>query len=417
MAGEPIVLHSGRNGYPAALRFPAYLIALCLAFTLPANAQTQQSGGTIAPPSISARHAVLMDYANGSFLFERAADTPVPPASLTKLMTMELVFKALHEKKLTLEQELPVSVNAWRKGGAPSGGSTMFASVNSRISVENLIQGVTVVSGNDAAIAFAEALGGSEEQFAVQMTRRAHELGYDTANFRNATGLDDPEHKISVRDLAKLSAHLIRDYPEYYRYYGEREFTWNKITQKNRNPLLDMDIGADGLKTGYTKEAGYSLAGSAVQNGVRLIAVVSGSPSIKERGEDARRLLEWGFKNFDSQPLVKADEIVGEAMVYGGESRYVPLKAEQQLGVFTQHGDTARLLVRIVYTGPLQVPVVKGTEVARLKAWRGKRLVLDAPLVAAADVPEGGLMRRALDGAYELTVDLLREALSKLKRS
>jgi D-alanyl-D-alanine carboxypeptidase (penicillin-binding protein 5/6) len=330
---------------------------------------------------------------------------------------MELVFQALKEGKLKLDQELLISPNAWRTGGAPSGGSTMFASVNSHIKVEDLIQGAIVASGNDAAIAFAEALDGSESAFAEHMTRRAHELGLETASFKNATGLDAPDHKISVRDLALLTAHIIRTYPEFFKYYSQRDFTWNKITQRNRNPLLDLDIGADGMKTGYTKESGYGLVGTAMQNGLRLIVVVNGAPSLKERADDAKKLLEWGFRSFDPKPLVTADQVVAEARVFGGDARYVPLKAAKALRIFTPHGANSRLLIRVVYTGPLRAPIAKGAQVARLKVWRDKRLVLDAPLLAAADVGGGGLVRRAADGAYELAVDLVRLALSKLKRS
>jgi D-alanyl-D-alanine carboxypeptidase (penicillin-binding protein 5/6) len=407
----------GRNKYPASLQLLALFFLACAALTPRlAHAQTQQVT-TATPPAITARHAVLMDYENGSYLFERAADDPVPPASLTKLMTMEVVFQALKEGKLTLDQQLLVSTNAWRTGGAPSGGSTMFASINSRVKVEDLIQGVIVDSGNDAAIAFAEGLDGNERDFAAHMTRRAHELGLDTANFRNSTGLDAADHKISVRDLARLSSHIISAYPDFFKYYSQREFTWNKITQKNRNPLLDLDIGADGMKTGYTKESGYGLVGTAVQNGIRLIVVVNGAPSLKERADDAKKLLEWGFRSFDPKPLIKDDQIVAEAKVFGGDARHVPLKAEKALRIFTPHGATGRLLIRVVYNGPLRAPIAKGAQVARLKVWREKRLVLDAPLFAAADVGEGGIVRRAADGAYELAVDLVRLALSKLKRS
>lgn len=407
----------GRNKHPASLQFLAWIILLCAAVAPRyAHAQTQQVTGA-TPPAISARHAVLMDYENGSYLFERAADEAVPPASLTKLMTMEVVFQALKDGKLKLDQELLITPYAWRTGGAPSGGSTMFASVNSRVKVEDLIQGVIVDSGNDAAIAFAEGLDGSERDFAAHMTRRAHELGLETASFKNATGLDAPDHKISVRDLALLSAHVIRSYPDFFKYYSQRDFTWNKITQKNRNPLLDLDIGADGMKTGYTKESGYGLVGTAIQNGIRLIVVVNGAPSLKERADDAKKLLEWGFRSFDPKPLVKEDQIVAEAKVFGGDARYVPLKAGKGLRIFTPHGANSRLLIRVVYTGPLHAPIAKGAQVARLKVWREKRLVLDAPLFAATDVGEGGVVRRAADGAYELAVDLVRLALSKLKRS
>lgn len=358
-----------------------------------------------------------MDYENGSFLYEKAADTPIPPASLTKLMTMELVFQAIQERRLTLEQEILISPYAWRTGGARSGGSTMFASVNSRVKVEDLIQGVVVVSGNDAAIAFAEALEGNETLFAKRMTERAGELGLKSAGFRNATGINAPDHKISVRDLARLSRHIISEYPEFFPYYSQREFTWNKIKQQNRNPLLDMGIGADGMKTGYIKESGYSLVGTAVQNDNRLILVITGSASMKERGEDGRKLLEWGFKNFDPRPLVKKGSIVAEAQVFGGDRGRVPLVSEKPLRVFLPKGTNDRLRLRATYLGPLRAPIVKGTEVARLKAWRGDRLVLDAPLVAGDDVAKGGIFRRAIDGVYELAVDLVRTAISNFKRT
>jgi len=400
----------GRSWHHLFLFIVIGLTPLC------AHAQSQGPGPN-SPPQTTATHVILMDYENGSFLYEKAADTPIPPASLTKLMTMELVFQAIQERRLTLEQELFISPYAWRNGGARSGGSTMFASVNSRVKVEDLIQGVVVVSGNDAAIAFAEALEGNETLFAKRMTERAGELGLKSAVFRNATGLNDPDHKISVRDLARLSRHIISEYPEFFPYYSQREFTWNKIKQQNRNPLLDMGIGADGMKTGYIKESGYSLVGTAVQSDNRLILVITGSPSMKERGEDARKLLEWGFKNFDPRSLVKEGSVVAEAQVFGGDRGRVPLVSEKKLRVFLPKGTNDRLLVRATYLGPLRAPVVKGTEIARLKAWRGERLILDAPLVAGDDVAKGGIFRRAFDGVYELAVDLVRTALSNFKRT
>jgi serine-type D-Ala-D-Ala carboxypeptidase (penicillin-binding protein 5/6) len=392
----------------------AFVVSILILLTNPVHAQ---HGSASAPPNITATHAILIDYENGSFLYEKAADEPYPPASLTKLMTMELVFQALDERRLSLDEPVLISPNAWKRGGAPSHGSTMFASINSRVKVEDLIQGVVVVSGNDAAIAFAEALDGNEMDFAKHMTERAQELGLKSANFMNATGLYDPNHKISVRDLARLSAHIIRDYPDYFPYYGQRDFTWNKIKQQNRNPLLDLNIGADGMKTGYVKESGYGLVGTAVQNDIRLIVVVNGSPGKKERAEDAKKLLEWGFKNFEPRPLVKEGAVVADALVFGGDKGRVPLVTNQALRVFLPKGATDRMLIRAVYTGPLRAPISKGAEVARLKAWKGDRLVLDAPLYAGDNVGPGGVFRRAIDGVYELTVDLVRSAFSKLKRT
>jgi D-alanyl-D-alanine carboxypeptidase (penicillin-binding protein 5/6) len=402
---------------PWWLRWVVELFALSILILLPNLVSAQGHGTASAPPNISASHAILIDYENGSFLYEKAADTPFPPASLTKLMTMELVFQALEERRLSLDQPLLISPYAWKRGGAVSHGSTMFASINSRVKVEDLIQGVVVVSGNDAAIAFAEALDGNEMEFAKHMTERARELGLASATFKNPTGLYDPDHKISVRDLARLAAHIIREYPDYFPYYSQREFTWNKIKQQNRNPLLELNIGADGMKTGYVKESGYGLVGTAVQNDIRLIVVVNGSPSMKERADDARRLLEWGFKNFDPRPLVKEGAVVAQASVFGGDRGRVPLVTKQALRVFLPKGASDRMLVRAVYTGPLRAPVAKGAEIARLRAWRGDRMVLDAPLYAGENVGQGGLFRRAIDGVYELTGDLVRSAFSKLKRT
>jgi len=403
---------AGRSAAPRLVEAFAATILILLA-----NSASAQGHGSAAAPAITATHAILIDYENGSFLYEKAADTPYPPASLTKLMTMELVFQALEERRLNIDDTLLISPYAWKRGGAASRGSTMFASINSRVRVEDLIQGVVVVSGNDAAIAFAEALDGNEMLFAEHMNQRAQELGLKSAHFKNPTGLYDPEHLISVRDLARLAAHIIREYPDYFPYYSQHDFTWNKIKQQNRNPLLDMGIGADGMKTGYVKESGYGLVGTAVQNDIRLIVVVNGSTGMKERGEDAKKLLEWGFKNFEPRPLVKEGAVVAEASVFGGERGRVPLVTHQALRVFLPKGASDRMLVRAVYTGPLRAPVYQGAEIARLKAWRGERLVLDAPLYAGNNVEPGGIFRRAIDGVYELTVDLVRSAFSKLKRT
>lgn len=395
-------------------RWIVELFAVTTLILLPNLAHAQRGS---APPAITATHAVMIDYENGSFLYEKAADAPYPPASLTKLMTMELVFQALSERRLSIDQPLLISPHAWKVGGATSHGSTMFASINSHVSVQDLIQGVVVDSGNDAAIAFAEGLDGNEMDFAKHMTQRAQELGLQSATFKNATGLYDPDHKISVRDLARLAAHIIREYPDYFPYYSQRDFTWNKIKQQNRNPLLDMGIGADGMKTGYVKESGYGLVGTSTQDDIRLIVVVNGSAGMKERGEDAKKLLEWGYRNFDPHPLVKEGAVVAEASVFGGDRGRVPLVTKQALRVYLPKGGGDRMLVRAVYTGPLRAPISKGTEVARLKAWRGERLVLDAPLYAGEDVGPGGLFRRAIDGVYELTGDLVRTAFSNLKRT
>ena len=388
-------------------------MALALFVMLAAPAAAQQA----AQLQITTPYAILVDYDSGTVLYEKSADTPWPPASLAKLMTMELVYKEIQEGRLKLDDTLTVSEYAWRKGGAPSGGSSMYASIHSKVKVSDLIQGVVVVSGNDACIVFAEAIAGNESAFATKMTERARELGLATADFRNAPGLHDPDQKISVRDLAKLSMHIIRTYPEFMKYYSQPEFTWNNIRQQNRNPLLTMGLGADGMKTGFIKESGYGLVGTAVQGGHRLVLAMNGAKSIKDRADEARRLLEWGFRAFDSRLLFAEGKTVSEARVFGGERSRVSVIGQRPIRLLVPRGTADKLVVRMVYQGPLRAPVKKGAEVARLKVWRGEKVALDVPLVAADDVAEGGIARRAFDGVYELALDLVRTGLSGIKRN
>ncbi|MEL6435169.1 MAG: D-alanyl-D-alanine carboxypeptidase family protein, partial [Pseudomonadota bacterium] len=246
-----------------------------------------------------AQQAVLIDVDTRSILFNKDADAQVPPASLAKLMTMEVVFNALKTGQLSLEDEFIVSENAWRTGGAVSGGSTMFAELNSSIRVEDLIRGVIIQSANDGSIVLAEGMAGTEATFANLMNERAREIGLRNSVFTNSTGLPDPLQKATMRDLVTLAMHIQREYPTYYQYYSEPDFTWNKITQRNRNPLLSMEIGADGMKTGFTEESGYAIVGSAENDGRRLIVAMSGMADQRERAQEARKLLEWGRRAFN----------------------------------------------------------------------------------------------------------------------
>ncbi len=259
-----------------------------------------------------------------------------------------------------LDTEFTVSENAWRRGGAGSGGSSMFAQLNSSIKLSDLLRGIIVQSGNDASIAVAEGIAGTEDNFARMMTERARELGLTQSTFRNATGYGHPEQKVTMRELAKLAIHIIETYPELYKIFGEREFTWNKIRQQNRNPLLTLDIGADGLKTGNIDESGYGLIASAVQNGQRLVLVVNGLKTARERAAESRKLLEWGFRSFESRQLFAADETVGEAQVYGGDRRSLPLVSPKPIRVLMPRGSNERLAARIVYQGPIMAPVQQG---------------------------------------------------------
>lgn len=360
--------------------------------------------------------AILIEAESGTVLYEKNADQLVAPASLAKLMTAEVVFNEIKDGNIKLDEEFIISENAWRKGGAPSGGSTMFAPIHSRIKVSDLLQGVIIQSGNDACIALAEGIAGNEASFARLMNGRARELGLTKSNFTNSAGLPDPDMRVTVRELAKLAQHLIATYPEFYKWYGEREFTWNKIRQQNRNPLLAMNIGADGLKTGFTNEAGYNLVGSAVQNDLRLIVVVAGAKTANERADEARKLLNWGFTGFESRVLFAEGQTIGDARLHGGESRYVPLVAagKRPVRLMVPKNSPERVLARIVYRGPVPAPVEKGKRIGVLKVWRGENVALEVPLEAAENVEEGSLTRRAFDAASELFGGMVRAGIRKL---
>jgi D-alanyl-D-alanine carboxypeptidase (penicillin-binding protein 5/6) len=362
----------------------------------------------------SAPTAILVDAESGTVLFEKDADTLLAPASLSKLMTAEVVLDLIKNNRLKLTDEFRVSTHAWRTGGAPSRTTSMFAPIKSLVTVADLLRGVIVQSGNDACITLAEGIARTEDKFVELMTQRARALGLARSTFGNSSGLPDPRQRMTARELAKLAQHIIQTYPDYYRIYGEREFTYNKIRQFNRNPLLAMNIGADGLKTGYTEEAGFGLVGSAVQNGLRLIVVVNGVKTAKERGEEAKKLLEWGFKNFQSGTLFAEGQTIAHAKVYGGDSGYVPLVAGREVRLMVPRGVRERILARVVYSGPVRPPVQKGQKIGTLKVWRGDFMVLEVPLQAAEPVAQGSIPRRAFDAATEAMIALFRAGLQRL---
>lgn len=372
------------------------IIACLLAILLAAPAAMAQEAY-----ESKAAHAILIDARTGRVLYEKDADTPIPPASMSKLMTMIMVFEALKAGKLTLDQQFTVSVDAWRRGGAVSGGSTMYAEVKSSIRLEDLIKGVVVQSANDACIVIAEGMAGSESAFSQRMTDRARELGAKNATFRNATGLPDPEHRMSVRDLATLGRHITTDFPEYYKYYSIPEFTWNKILQKNRNPLLKDYPGADGMKTGYTKEAGYGLVGSAQRDGRRLIMVIAGLKSINERRQEAQNLLDWGFRQYRSVDVYAKGDRVGQARVWGGTQRSVPLLAAGNVRVALTAQEQEMAEVKLAYNGPLMAPVPSGQEVGKVRFIVDGVTVADVPVVTAAAVEaDPSMWSRAVDSVF-----------------
>ena len=359
--------------------------------------------------------AILIEASSGSVLFEKNADELRAPSSMMKLMTAEVIFNAIKKGDIKLTDEYRISENAWRRGGAPSGGSTMFAAINSKVSVNDLLHGAIIQSGNDACIALAEAMAGNERIFAADfMTKRARELGLTRSTFANSNGLPDPGNKMTVRELAILARHIILDFPEFYKLFGEKEFTWNKIRQQNRNPLLNSVEGADGLKTGYTKEGGYGMVGSAVQNGTRLIVVINGLDDPDDRASEAKKMLEWGFRNFETRTLFAAEQPVGYAKVFGGESRSVKLVAKTPVKVMVHKNGSDKLIARIVYSGPVRAPIEPGQRVGVVKVWRSGNVAVETPVYAAEAIGTGSTMRRAIDGASELVIGMFRAGAEKL---
>ena len=319
-------------------KFVAAFSMLILGAVVMAGSALAQ-GAAPAEMTTRAKQAILMDANTGAVLFQHNADELAPPASMSKLMTLAVIFRALKEGRLKPEDEILFSVNAWRTGGAPSGTSAMFVPVNTKERLDEVLKGIIIQSGNDACIAVAESMAGTEAAFAKMMTDEARRLGLSKSTFRNSTGLHDPEHLMTARELAVLARHLIKEYPEHYTLFGEREFRYRKHRFFNRNPLLALDLGVDGLKTGYIKEAGYGLVASAKQDGRRVILVINGMEDAQARRNEAVRLIEWGFKGFADFKLFDAEEVVGRARVWGGDRMFVPLVGS---GLLFPLGDRVR---------------------------------------------------------------------------
>jgi serine-type D-Ala-D-Ala carboxypeptidase (penicillin-binding protein 5/6) len=395
------------------------LVAAAIGWGGYTHAANQSVQGAKKPEELAfdgdAPTAILIEANSGSVLFEKNADELRAPSSMMKLMTAEVVFRAIKEGKVKLTDEYRISENAWRRGGAPSGTSTMFAAINSKVSVDDLLHGAIIPSGNDACIALAEGIAANERIFAADyMTKRARELGLTKSTFANSNGLPDPGNKMTVRELSMLARHIIKDYPEFYKLFGEKEFTWNKIRQQNRNPLLNSMSGADGLKTGYTKEGGYGMVGSAVQDGTRLIVVVNGLEDPEDRATEAKKMLEWGYRNFETRTLFAADQTLGYARVFGGETRSVKLASPQPVKVMVSKQGNDKLIARVVYSGPVRAPVAAGQQIGVVRVWRGGNVAMEQPVFAAEAVGVGSTMRRAIDGAQELVIGMFRAGAARL---
>lgn len=380
-------------------RLGLFIAALLLTLlTLPAQAQDFD---TKAP------FAILMDYESGTVLFNKNGDERLEPASMSKLMTLAVVFDLLQQKKLQPTDEFFISEHAWRDGGASSGGSTMFAVLNSSIPVMDLIRSVIIQSGNDAAIALAEGVAGTELGFAQMMNKLGQEIGLTGSSFVNATGLPDPGQYSTARDLATIARFIIAQFPEYYPIFSEKEFTWNKIRQMNRNSLLEVGIGVDGLKTGHTEESGYGEVVSTAAGGRRLIGVLHGMKSMSERAEEARKLITWGTRGFELIPVYPDGKVVAYADVYGGKDGSVPLVGKGDISLFLPKAAQNCPQAEVTYKAPIRPPVAKGQPLATLIVKCDDKIVQQTPLYAGADVEDGDIVRKATDALKELALGWL----------
>jgi len=365
-----------------------------------------------APPPAAAietqaKQALLVDFETGAVLLEKNADESMAPSSMSKLMTIYMVFERLRDGRLSLEDRLPVSTRAWRKGG-----SKMFVKEKDKVSVEDLIRGVVVQSGNDACIVIAEGLSGDEDAFAREMTERGHELGLENSVFKNSTGWPDLGHTMTSKDLAILAQRTIRDFPEYFHYYAEKNFTYNGIRQGNRNPLLYKNLGADGLKTGHTKLGGFGLVASAERKGRRLILVLNGLPSIKTRSKESERLIEWGFREFKNYRLFSAGDTVAQAAVWLGDADQVPLVIENDLTITIPRKSRRKMKVSAHFEGPVPAPIRAGYEVALLEVSAPGFETMEIPLVAGEGVGRLGPLGRVVSAMNFL----IWGSLNKLKQ-
>jgi len=378
-----------------------FLVTVATAMALSSSLAWSQAP---VPPEIAARQYLLLDLTTGQTLAERDADTPTDPASLTKLMTAYIVFGALRDKKLTLEQSVAVSERAWneRKGDP----SLMFIDTTMRPTIEDLLHGMIVQSGNDASVALAEAVGGSVESFVSMMNRQAQAWGLKNSSFKNVTGMGDAGHKSSARDVGVIASHVIRDFPQYYRYYSIKEWSYNKIRQDNRNLLLRRDATVDGMKTGYTEAAGYCLVASAARdypnlgpgNKRRLLSVVMGAGSRESRANESQKLLNWGYQAFDPVKLFDAGKAIATPEVWKGKERLAKLGSEAAVVIAVPRGEADKLKTMVERTEPLVAPLAKGQRVGTLKVTTAAGVpVANVPLVVLEAVEQAGVFGRAWD--------------------
>lgn len=351
---------------------------------------------------LAAEEALVIDHETGAVLLSKNPDLSVPPASMLKLMTLNMLFEAIADGRLSLDDRFTVSEKAWRMGG-----SKMFLRQGERVRVEDLIRGIVVLSGNDACVTVAEGLAGSEEAFAAAMTERARELGMRGSYFGNSTGWPDADTRMSPRDLVFLARRLITEFPQFYPYFKETDFEWDGVAQRNRNPLLYSDVGADGLKTGRTQEAGFGLVGSAVRDGRRVVFMIGGYDSTAARRTEAERVVDWSFREFENRTLYRAGQIVGAAEVWIGEARTLPLTLAEDLVATVPIAARARMEATVIHEGPIEAPIEAGEPVGELRIEAPGLDPISVPVVAAEPVARGGVLTRLSAAARLLAQDLL----------
>jgi D-alanyl-D-alanine carboxypeptidase (penicillin-binding protein 5/6) len=375
------------------------LLGFFLAVVASHPAHAQDPGPSF---TTKAKQAYLVEEATGTVLLAVNENQAFPAASLAKLMTMEVVFNALKTGEVRPDAVYPVSEYAWRTGGAPSGTTTMFAALKSQIPVLDLVRGVVIQNANDACIVLAEGLARTESEFASRMTARAKDLGLTRSTFGNATGLPYAESWTTAHDIVELSRHIFRSYPDQYPLYSQPDFTWNKILQRNKNPLLSLGMGVDGLGAGFAEGTGFALAASVARDNTRLFLSLGGLSSDKERLEEARRVLDWALSSFQPRILFSPDDVIGQASIYGGTLSHVDLVSPEPIEIYVPKTNPERLTGRIVYTWPLRAPVAQGQEVAVLKISSGNKVIREIRLKAKNAVAEGGLRAKAADALMEL---------------
>lgn len=380
------------------------LLAFVLATSMLALSVSGQAAAQMQ--ATPARAAVVIDMTSGATLLEKNADTPLPPASMSKLMTLYLVFEALKSGHLSMDDEFRTSPHA-----ASMGGSKMFLREGQLVSVHDLLQGVIVQSGNDAAVALAEAMAGTEQAFAARMNQRAKEIGLTNSHFANATGWPDPEQRMSTRDLAHLAALIIREFPDYYPLFSETEFTWDDVTQQNRNPLLTLDIGADGLKTGHTEEAGYGLVASAKRGDRRIVMAIAGLGSAGERAREGERLINWAFRAFETRELYAKGEGLLSAPVWIGAAPTVELAPNRDVVITAPYGSIDKAAVKVVYDAPVAAPIEAGQQLGHIEIDVPDLDPVTVPLVATTAVGPGGFVTRVQAAAQLLLGSLLPGSL------